>query len=141
MAKERLLKRIRNWSVNESAAYFVHDLDGFTQSVMDDLSKLYNTRRGTVIIDPKFGVPDYTSMMSNMNPTEIEKLMRAFILVTNQYEKRLKNLSIRQEFREEDKGLIRFKANCKINFNEQLYALIFDILLQGDGSVALQIQD
>ena len=141
MSQERLLKRIRRWSEDEEEGFSQPDLAVHISSLLDDLSKLYNTRQGTVVLDPEFGIPDFTSLMSNMSPPEVEKLTRAFILFTNKYEPRLKSLSIRFQQNEEDRGLIRFGVSSKIMYAENLTPLVFDILLQGDGSVALQIAE
>lgn len=141
MPKERLLKRIRNWEKSDGALIAELDLSAYIQSLMDDLSKIYNTRQGTVMLDAKFGIPDFTSLMSTMAPPEIENLTRSFILVTNEYEPRLKNLNVTYTPKEEDRGLIRFSIKTKVNFRGFLTPLKFDVLLQGDGSVVLQIQE
>jgi type VI secretion system lysozyme-like protein len=141
MIKERLLKRIRGWSANPDLGFGDPDLGTYTQSIINDLSNIYNTRQGTVLLDNKFGIPDFTSLMSNMSLPEIEKLTRSFIDVTQTYEPRLKNLSVRYEQREEDRGLIRFVVNSKVKVQDGLSSLDFNILLQGDGSVVVQIPE
>ena len=141
MAKERLLKRIRLWSQDNDDDTSDTDLVGYTQSLLDDIGKIYNTRKGTVMLDSEFGVPDFTSLMTSMLPPEIEKLTRDFITVTNQYEPRLKSVNIQYKPREDDMGLIRFSVNGKVDYRESLAPVSFDILLQGDGSVILQVQE
>jgi len=139
MAKERLLKRIRNWSLAGDTNLGDPEFGSYVESLLDDLSKIYNTRHGTVMLDPKFGIPDFTSLMNNMSPPEVAKLTQSFTSVTNQYEQRLKSLDIRHEVREEDRGLIRFVVKSKLEFRKQLAPFTFDILLQGDGSIALEL--
>lgn len=139
MAKERLLKRIRSWSLAADTNLGDPEFAAYAESLMDDLSKIYNTRHGTVMLDEKFGIPDFTSLMNNMSPPEVAKLALAFMTVTNQYEQRLKSLDIRHEVRDEDRGLIRFVVKSKLEFHKQLTPFAFDILLQGDGSVALEL--
>ena len=139
MATERLLKRVRRWSDSYLEEGPEVDVDAMIKSVLDDLSKIYNTRQGTVLLDSNFGLPDFTSLMNTMSPPEIEKLTRAFLLTTTKYEPRLKNLTIRFNKQDGDLGLMRFSVSSKLSFKDQVYPLNFDALLQGDGSVLLQI--
>jgi type VI secretion system protein len=138
MPNERLLKRIQSWSVSTEAAYRA-DINGLIESILDDLSKMYNTRQGTVLLDVSYGLPDFTSLMNTMAPPEIENLSRAFLLTTTKYETRLKNLTVRFNKKDDDFGIMRFAVSCKIPYKDEVYPLKFDALLLGDGSVSLQV--
>lgn len=138
MPHERLLKRIKLWSVSAEAAYR-SDINDLIESILDDLSKMYNTRQGTVLLDENYGLPDFTSLMNTMAPPEIAKLSRAFLLTTTKYETRLKNLTVRFNKQDDDFGIMRFSVSCKIPHKDEIYPLKFDALLLGDGSVSLQV--
>ncbi len=137
MSTDRFLKKIRRWAQEDQFRSEI-EIDDLTASVIDDLEKMYNTRQGTVMLDTEFGLPDFTSMMNSLSPSDIENLTRAFIMTTNRYESRLKNVTVRFNKKEGDLGVMRFSVSCKIAHAEQLYPMKFDALLQGDGSVTLQ---
>ncbi|BCE02871.1 type VI secretion system baseplate subunit TssE [Marinicellulosiphila megalodicopiae] len=141
MPKERLLKRIRKWSLHDGRTLSNVDFATYMSSLFADLSQVYNTRKGTVLLDNQFGIDDFTSLMSSMSPPEIEKLSQSFMQLTAQYETRLKNAVIKYEFREQDMGVIRFVATGKVLFQDSLTNVKFYILLVGDGSVAIELSE
>jgi len=141
MSKERLLKRIRKWSINEGRASSNIDYSAYVGSLFADLSQIYNTKKGTVLLDNQFGIDDFTSLMSSMSPPEIEKLSQSFMELTSKYENRLKNVFIKYEFREQDMGVIRYLATAKVMYMESSTPVRFYILLLGDGSVAIELSE
>ncbi|MCJ8315118.1 MAG: type VI secretion system baseplate subunit TssE [Saccharospirillaceae bacterium] len=141
MSKERLLKRIRKWSVQDGRSYTHLDFSTYMSSLFADLSQVYNTRKGTVLLDDQFGIEDFTSLMSSMSPPEIEKLSQSFMSLTQRYETRLKNVFIKYEFREQDMGIIRFGATAKVEYQESVTNIKFHIMLLGNGSVAIELSE
>jgi type VI secretion system protein len=62
MRERRLLERIANWSEADAERTSQTQVDILVRSVNDHLSRLLNTRQGSVPIDPHFGVPDFTNL-------------------------------------------------------------------------------
>lgn len=139
MPRERLLKRITLWTQGEDSAA-EHDIVVFTQAVLEDLSKLYNTQRGTVLCDEKFGLPNFTSLMNGFSPPELDKIVFAFKEITQKFEPRLKQVSVEAIPREETHGLLRFVVKSTLVFNLRDISVQFNVALQGDGSVDVQLQ-
>ena len=63
MKERRLLERIAYWG-EDGGQQRSHQtqVDILMQSVMAHLARLLNTRRGSVQLDPLFGVPDFTNL-------------------------------------------------------------------------------
>ncbi len=139
MSKERLLKRITLWAQGEESAA-EHDVAVFTQTLLEDLTKLYNTQRGTVLCDDKFGLPNFTSLMNGFTPPEIEKIAFVFREITQKFEPRLKKINVAAVPREDTHGLLRFVIKSILVFNLQDIPVQFNVALQGNGSVDVQIK-
>ena len=90
MRERRLLERIANWEDAEVRTSQTR-VDILVRSVMDHLARLLNTRRGSVQIDPLFGVPDFTNLAGGMaagSTRDIEEEIRRMVM---RYEPRLKS--------------------------------------------------
>ena len=90
MRERRLLERIANWEDAEARTSQTR-VDVLVRSVMDHLARLLNTRRGSVQIDPLFGVPDFTNLAGGMaagSTRDIEEEIRRMV---TRYEPRLKS--------------------------------------------------
>lgn len=69
-------------------------------SIVDNLSRLFNTRRGSIAHLPDFGLPDISQVYRDL-PYSIEGLRAAIRSVVEQYEPRLHR--VRVEMLEKDK--------------------------------------
>lgn len=69
-------------------------------SIVDNLSRLFNTRRGSIAHLPEFGLPDISQVYRDL-PYSIEGLRAAIRSVVEQYEPRLHR--VRVEMLEKDK--------------------------------------
>ena len=139
MSNTRLLKRIKQWEQKTNESIDSIDSDLLIDTILQDLSDLFNTRKGSVLMDANYGIEDFTSLMSTMAPPEIEQLCQSFNYACNHYEQRLQQTVVEYEFRESDMGMIRFVCLAKLNFSEQSKTVKFYILLQGNGSVGIEI--
>ena len=85
MREERLLERIAN-AGGENRKGAARDQELLAASVIAYLNKILNTRKGSVLMDPEFGVPDYSGMASrfstadNETPGDIESAVRAAVV-------------------------------------------------------------
>ena len=90
MRERRLLERIANWKAGDERTNQTQ-VDILVRSVMDHLTRMLNTRQGSVQIDPLFGVPDFTNLAGGMatgSTREIEEEIRRMVL---RYEPRIKS--------------------------------------------------
>jgi type VI secretion system protein len=65
-------------------------------SVLDYLTRLFNTRRGTVYHLPDYGLPDVGEVYQEM-PTSLQGFKRALIETTRRYEPRVESVDCRLE--------------------------------------------
>lgn len=139
MAEERLLKRIRHWRSPEDAERRRADIGAYTESVFADLANLYNTRRGAVQISDAYGLPDFVNMLNSFAPPGIEYIEAVIRETTQRFEPRLRDVSVQHVPRDGDAGLLRFNIAGNLVFRGSAVPVQFDAVLQGDGSVALQV--
>ncbi len=128
------MKRFRQWGREEPAS----DLAGFTESVLEDLDRLYNTQQGTALIDEEYGLPDFSALFNTMTPPEIERIERALRRTTERYEPRLTVTGIEHKQRSDDTGVLRFAVSARTEFREQPVNLEFFALLGGEGRWRVQ---
>ncbi|MFT5502964.1 MAG: type VI secretion system protein [Gammaproteobacteria bacterium] len=135
----RLLKRIRNWEEAGVVSASDIDLTELVESVREDLEKLFNTRRGTVLIDESFGLPDYTHLMNGYSAPDSDEILRDLNFQVLQYETRLGGINISlNEGRSKTPGL-RFDLNAQFSHRDQHQE--FSVLLQfvENGSITVSL--
>ncbi|MBL1275605.1 MAG: type VI secretion system baseplate subunit TssE [Ectothiorhodospiraceae bacterium] len=137
MSNERLLKRVKQWSMRQVPA---SDHGVYVESVLADLSMLYNTQHGTALIDNTYGLPDFTNIFNNLTPPDIDMMQRAIMDTTNRFETRLKSVTVNYEDRKNEFGLLRFSVTSQLMFLDGLFPLNYSVLLNGDGSVAIEVK-
>jgi len=135
--KERLLKRISQWE--ESTEIIFEDVDANTlmESIKDDLEKLYNTKRGTVLIDDNFGMPDFSYMLSGYSSPDIGLILQHIHLQTKQYEPRLHALHVTYVEQNKYPGKLQFQITAKLKVKEHDMPFNVYALLSDDGGVSL----
>jgi len=138
MSNERLLKRITKWSRRQSDHI---DMTTYIQTVLDDLSSLYNTRRGSVLINEQYGLPDYTNLFNNLSPPELEMMERSIKETTTLFEPRIKMLSALYQPRKNELGVVRVNLMGQLSYLDTQIPISYDLLLNGDGSVTIETRD
>lgn len=137
MSNERLLKRIKQWNLRQVPGA---DPNEYIESVLADLSMLYNTQHGTVLIDEHYGLPDFTNIFNNLTPPDIDMMQRAVKQTTSRFEPRLKSVVVQFEDRKNEFALLRFSVSSQLIYLDGLIPLNYSVLLNGDGSVAIEIK-
>jgi type VI secretion system protein len=66
------------------------------RSIVDNLSRLFNTRRGSVAHLPDYGLPDISQVYRDL-PYSIEGLRGAIKQVVEKYEPRLRRIRVEQQ--------------------------------------------
>jgi type VI secretion system lysozyme-like protein len=139
MSNERLLKKIRRWSGSTREQPNTIDVEEYKRSVLSDITLLYNTQKGTVLMDEHLGVPDFTVMMNRFGDQEVTQIEKAFREVTDKYEPRIRNTAVRFAPRNDDHGMLRFTVSAVLSFKNQVLPFEFYALINGNGSVALEV--
>ena len=135
--KERLLKRFSQWEESNEASFDEADAGSLIESIRDDLEKLYNTKRGTVLIDENFGIPDFSYMLSGYTTPDVGAILQQLHLQTKQYEPRLSALNVTYVEQKKFPGKLQFQITAKLRVKENDMPFNVFALLSDDGSVSL----
>ncbi len=136
MRERRLLERIAFWEQGEARTNEIR-VDLLVRSVMDHLARLLNTRRGSVMIDPLFGVPDFTNLAGGIaggSTRDIEEEIRRMVA---RYEPRLKSPKIGLDQAGSDVLSIRFTLDGVLEVNDRDIPLSIATTIAASGKIEL----
>ncbi|WP_250478480.1 MULTISPECIES: type VI secretion system baseplate subunit TssE [unclassified Caballeronia] len=136
MRERRLLERIATWNAGEQRSNETQ-VDVLLDSVMSHLSRLLNTRQGSVQIDPLFGVPDFTNLAGTtaMGSTrEIEEEIRRMVV---RYEPRIKSPRVTLNRQETDVLSIRFSLEGSLEVDDREIPLRISTTVGANGRVSV----
>ena len=134
MRERRLLERIANWKAGDERTNQTQ-VDVLVRSVMDHLTRLLNTRQGSVQIDPLFGVPDFTNLAGGMaagSTREIEEEIRRMVL---RYEPRIKSPKVTLNRELTDVLSIRFALEGSLEVDNREIPLQISTTVGASGKV------
>ena len=138
--KLRLLKRIRNWEQAEVVSASEADVDEVMESTRDDLEKLFNTRRGTVLVDAEFGLPDFTQLMNGYAAPDVEEIERNLLQQVRQYEMRLSAVAFEyQEKTGRNATSLNFGLSAMLQHKQQGINFRASIQFADNGSVSVNL--
>lgn len=137
--KLRLLKRIRGWEVAEVISASEADLDEVLEALRDDLEKLFNTRRGTVLIDPDYGLPDFTHLMNGYAAPDVEEIERGLLQQVRQYETRLAGVGVAAQPADPRSGNLQFGLSANFEHKDQDVNFNATVRIADNGSVSVSL--
>jgi type VI secretion system lysozyme-like protein len=117
--KLRLLKRIRNWEQAEVVSASDADVDEVMESMRDDLEKLFNTRRGTVLTDEEYGLPDFSQLMNGYAAPDVEEIERDLLQQLRQYEMRLSTIAFEYQQGKRSTTSLNFGLSAMLQHKQQ----------------------
>jgi type VI secretion system protein len=133
MYEERLLERIGNLE-KDSEMRRSTDLSRAISSIINHLQRMLNTRKGSVLIDEDYGIPDMTNFPGeNFNDAGIgmSNVIREFV---QKYEPRLGNVKITFEPKGNDLLSLRFKLEAVL-VRENKVPVTFETWIDPNGKV------
>lgn len=89
----RLLERIRNMTMDKGRRK-ASARPSLESSVLGHLSKLLNTRQGSAIISPDYGVPDLAAMTTSPSAENVARIERILASVVERFEPRLSGVKV-----------------------------------------------
>jgi len=115
------------------------DVIEIMESMCDDLEKLLNTRRGTVLIDQDYGLPDFTHLRNSYAAPDVEEIERNLVQQVRKYEARLTSINL--EYQQPDKGSssIKFILNAMFEHKKQNLSFVATVQLNDDSSVNVSL--
>lgn len=134
MKERRLLERIASWEAGEEGGVRTSQaqVDVLVRSVMNHLTRLLNTRQGSVQIDPLFGVPDFTNFAGTTR--EIEEEIRRMVL---RYEPRIKSPRVTLNPEQTDVLSIRFTLDGALEVDDREIPLRISTTVGANGRVLI----
>ncbi|HUT55684.1 MAG TPA: type VI secretion system baseplate subunit TssE [bacterium] len=139
MREERLLERIARVS-GERHRGAVRDEELVLASIISYLNKILNTRKGSVLMDPEFGVPDYSGMASRfstaVNETldDIETSVRDAV---TRYEPRLASPKIKFLDKEEFELSLFLELEATVKTGPEPIPVTLKIRMSPNGSIVV----
>lgn len=137
--KLRLLKRINSWEQAGVVSATDVDTDEIMESVCDDLEKLFNTRRGTVLIDPDYGLPDFTHLMSGYAAPDVNEIEQNLLQQVRQYDRRLTSANIAYQQPAKQSSSLKFSLNAMFRHKKRDMNFTANVEINDNGSVSVSL--
>lgn len=137
--KLRLLKRIKNWEESGEVSASDADVNEVMESVRDDLEKLFNTRRGTVLIDPEYGLPDFTHLMNGYSAPDVDEIIMALQFQVKEFETRLSGALVSPAESKSAGNQLKFNLTAQFSHRNQALSLSTNIVVNDNGSIAVSL--
>ncbi len=136
MREARLLERIRLREKNPHRREN-EDPGQTIDSVLDHLTRIFNTRRGNVPIAEDYGVPDYTEFLHNY-PDSLRDFERAIKQTIIQYEPRLKAIRVSFIPQDNDMFTVKFQISAKMVTVDSNTSVLFESHLDTGGKISIK---
>ena len=136
MQERTLLERIRDPGpemVRKTSINFSILVD----SILSNLHRLLNTRRGGVPISADFGIPEFGSVVYTM-PDSLSEFQQAIKDAIEKFEPRLRHVRIRFVESEEDVLHLCFEVRAQLVAEGDRAVLSLKTLVDANGQVSLQ---
>lgn len=137
--KLRLLKRIKSWEEAGQVSASDIEINEVMESMRDDLEKLFNTRRGTVLIDQKFGLPDFTHLMNGYSAPDVDEIQRDILQQVRDYDRRLTKLMVVAQDAKATGNSLGFGLTAVFDHKNQEQTLSAIISIKDNGSVGVSL--
>lgn len=135
MRERRLLERVAYWERGSDRSNQTQ-AETLIRSICNHLLRLLNTRQGSVLLDPLFGVPDLANVAGGTATgatADIEEELRRLI---SRYEPRLKNPRVVSAPRGSEVLALVFSLSGAVEVNHQLIPLQLSTRLDGNGRLS-----
>lgn len=134
MNERRLLERISSWEIGEERTSRTR-VDVLVQSIMKHLSRLLNTRQGSVLLDPTFGVPDFTNVAGGMASGSVGEMEDEICRVVKKYEPRVRSPKVTLISDASDMLSIKFELEGTIDADDRSIPLHLSTTVGSNGRV------
>jgi type VI secretion system protein len=135
MREERLLERIRVRE-QDPARRGGEDPRRMTDSVLEHLQRILNTKQGNVPIADDYGTPDLLDFMQSY-PDSLRVLERIIRQVIQKYEPRLTAVRVNYVAQTEDALSLYFQINAKLTADMKT-PVFFETLVDPDGKINIK---
>ena len=113
-----MLERISRWEEGEERRN-LSSADILLASIVGHLQRILNTRQGSVPIDEKFGVPDFTNLASSYTSSLSAQIENDIRGVIERYEPRLKSPRLHMVEERPDALALTFELSGVVGVDNQ----------------------
>jgi type VI secretion system protein len=136
MLRERLFERIIRLEKEEKGKREKSAVTDETRSVLQHLSRLLNTRQGSVSTLPDYGVPDLTNVPGDSVQEIRQNVEQILQKVVQKYEPRLAKIRMIMNQSERDAFSLRFRIEAVLAGQEDV-PVTFETVVSTDGHVGI----
>lgn len=139
--EERLFERIRN---KEQPPHTPPSsgLKIMEASITNHLRQMLNTRQGSALIAPDYGIPDFTDLLTDFNPGTIDEIEEALRQIILKYEPRLSDVRVlHQENTRAFVSGLSFKLQSTLRYKGREVPVVFETVLEPDGKIHISGED
>jgi type VI secretion system protein len=137
MARERnLLDRLRD-PEPESSRTIHQDTRRLSQSVLENLRRLLNSRQGIVSTQPDYGIPDLVDVIHNF-PDAIHGMRKAIKATIEKYEPRLRRVNVKHVESPDDPLALRYEITAELVTDEEKASVWIQTRIDGSGEVEVK---
>jgi type VI secretion system protein len=133
--EERLLERIGTWEKNPTRRE-KEDPVRITESVLEHLKRILNTKQGSVMIAEDYGLPELSDLVRSA-PDSIRDIEKSIKLMIQKYEPRLKMVRVSFDHQEEDVLELRFQISAVLS-SESKKKVYFSTIINTEGMVKIK---
>ena len=112
----------------------VPESDHRLRSILGNLGRLFNTRRGTLAHVPEFGLPDLSDV-SRAAPAEVERVRRAIRESVERFEPRLRRVRVDRDMSDPSSPYLVFLLSAEI---ELLGKVQFQTTIRADDLIEVR---
>jgi type VI secretion system protein len=137
MAKSRtLLERLAD-PRGESERTTRVDGDAIAESVLTHLHRLLNTRRGSALSAPEYGVPEFSELVHSF-PDAIVDLQRAIKGCIERYEPRLLEVVVTHVPTPDNLLMLRFQITARLQHDGRKQPVWFETTIDSAGKATVK---
>ncbi len=136
MLKPCLLDRIRE-AERQGNLPQGDDIRLLMRSVLNNLQRILNTRRGNVETLPEFGIPDFTEIVHTM-PESIIQFQQAIRQTIRRYEPRLEHVRVKYMPVEDDPLAIHFELMAHLPVGRKRHPVTIHTEVTSEGMVKVK---
>jgi type VI secretion system protein len=138
MKDRRLLERFAYWEAGSKRTSLPQQ-EVLIESVTQYLRRILNARQGSVLIDPKFGVPDFTNVGSGgLEQGSLNDISTEISRMISRYEPRISDVKVTIVKEESSALALNFNIHCNINLDNQVHAIRLQATVGGNGQVLVK---
>ncbi len=134
---ERLLESLTNADNNSISRQPDEDKQRLMFSVKSHLVRILNTRRGTVLIDKEFGIPDFSDLPGSFASPKTLEIQNTIQSILEKYEPRISEVIVTFEGVSNDKLSIHFKLTGILKFDKARIPMVLRASMTSDNNFSI----